>query len=309
MTLQLGVKSDPVEYRYTFDWLFALMRSLGLHYLQLGTFFEMYGLSDAYFLELRDLAKSYDVVIKSVFTTHRELGGFFTGNGHMERVARSNFERLIAIAGVLGAGYVGSNPGSVPRDRISLKNSGIRTYLKHMKELQHIAKACGLEALTMEPMSSSAEPPAYPLEIEQMCRELGEYHQGNQSSTVPVYLCGDIAHGIADRDRRVIHSNEELFEFCIPWMCEFHFKNTDAVFESTFGFSEPESKRGVVNLRQLDRIMTKHADDWPVSEVVGYLEMGGPKLGREYSDHLLEGQLRASIAGIREGITFGSKTR
>ncbi len=37
MTLHLGVKSDPIENRYTFEWLFDLMRGLGVHYLQMGS--------------------------------------------------------------------------------------------------------------------------------------------------------------------------------------------------------------------------------------------------------------------------------
>ena len=42
----------------------------------------------------------------------------------------------------------------------------------------------------------------------------------------------------------------------------------------------------------------RRAADWPVSEVVGYLEIGGPKLGRDYSDYRLEKQLGESLAAI-----------
>ena len=34
--------------------------------------------------------------------------------------------------------------------------------------------------------------------------------------------------------------------------------------------------------------------------MVGYLEIGGPKIGRDYSDIKLEGQLRTSLRAIKE---------
>jgi hypothetical protein len=59
-----------------------------------------------------------------------------------------------------------------------------------------------------------------------------------------------------------------LFEMEIPWMWEFHFKNTNAIFNTTFGFGPGE-------------------------------RLGGPKTGWEYSDRRLERLLRES----REEIT------
>jgi hypothetical protein len=47
-------------------------------------------------------------------------------------------------------------------------------------------------------------------------------------------------------------------------------------------------------------IARRRAAYWPVREVVGYLEIGGPKLGRDYSDYKLERQLEESIAHIME---------
>ena len=38
----------------------------------------------------------------------------------------------------------------------------------------------------------------------------------------------------------------------------------------------------------------------PLTEVVGYLKIGGPKLGRDYSDPRLEASLRASLRYLRE---------
>lgn len=298
MKFELGVKSDPIEYRYSFEWLFALMRERGVANLQLGSFFELYQLEDGWFVDLRATAASYGISIRSVFTAHRELGGFFSGDPAMERVARRNYERLIEAAALVGASYVGSNPGAVPRDRMSAKAGGIRRYLDFMKEMMAVARGLGLKALTIEPMSCGAEPPSAPEEIRSMLGELAAHHAREPGGTVPAYLCGDISHGLADSEKRVLHSNVELFELELPMMCEFHIKNTDPVFGSTFGFGEEERRRGIVDLAELARIVLGRSSDWPVPLVVGYLEIGGPKLGRDYSDHLLGDRLAESLEAI-----------
>ena len=135
MQLSLGMKSDPVEYRYSYDWLFDLLGRCQIPYLQLGSSFEFYTVDDAYFLELRELAERKGIRIKSCFTSHRELGGFLTNNPHLEKVARQNYERYIHVGSLLGADYVGSNPGAVYRDQMAYKPRGIECYLTHMKDL------------------------------------------------------------------------------------------------------------------------------------------------------------------------------
>lgn len=131
--------------------------------------------------------------IKSVFTAHRELGGFFVGDPRLEAAARRGFERLLQVGALLGADYIGSNPGA---------------------------------------------------------------------------------------GRRVVHSHENLLLAGLPLMCEFHFKNTDAIYGATFGFGPEEAARGVVDLARLKRLCDEQASRWPMTEVVGNLEIAGPKLGR-----------------------------
>jgi sugar phosphate isomerase/epimerase len=297
--IELGIKSDPIEYRYSFTWLFDLLEEAELKTIQLGSFFELYSLPDDYFLALRDEADRRGMRFKSVFTAHRELGGFFVNNPHMERVARRNFEQLINVAALIGADYCGSNPGAVYRDQAENKDKGIETYLRHMKELSALAKERGLKALTMEPMSCLAEPPTTPAEMDYMVGTLNAYHAANAATTVPTYLCGDISHGLADANRQVVYSNMALFEHGIPMMNEFHFKNTDALFNSTFGFSEAERARGIVDLAQVRGIVEQNLDRFPVRDVVGYLEIGGPKTGRDYSDPLLRNALLESLTAIK----------
>ena len=330
MRLGLGVKSDPIEYRFSFEWFFDLLQKCGITNVQLGTFTEIYFLPDQYFLDLRENAAKRGIRISSCFTSHRELGGFFTGNFHMEVVSRRNFERLIQIGALVGADYVGSNAGSVYREAPETKSLGIERYLLNVRELMVLAKQVGLKGLTLEPMSSIAEPPSLPEEIDYIMSELGDHHRRNRATTIPVYLCGDIAHGVADREGNVVHNNKDLFVHCIPYMSEFHFKNTDTVFNSTFGFV-PRSFReksfdpsfnegqaaagtsdrtdtrvdeippvGVVDLENLKLLIQKHDDLWPVEEVIGYLEIPGPKHGRDYSDYLLEVELRESLEALKE---------
>jgi ribulose-phosphate 3-epimerase len=177
-----------------------------------------------------------------------------------------------------------------------------------MRELVVIARRAGLKALTLEPMSSLYELPSTPEEIRGICEEFTAYHAAHPDDTVPLQLCGDISHGIADADGRVIHDNWSLFEMQIPWMREFHFKNTDAIFSSTFGFDPSERARGIVDLGRLKGLINANASRFPCGEVTGYLEIGGPKLGREYSDRHLERMLVESIQALTAIFDEGERT-
>ncbi|TFG64379.1 MAG: hypothetical protein E4H36_03195 [Spirochaetales bacterium] len=300
MKVHIGVKTDPVEYRYSYEWLFALMKSLSLTHVQLGSFFELYMLEDGYFRDLRKTADSFGVSIKSCFTSHRELGGFFTDNSYLEKAARSAYERLIHAASLLGADYAGSSPGFVYRDKPHLKARGIACYLSHMKELTMLAKEKGLKALTLEPMSCFAEPPSTPGELDYILGEAADWHNKNLNTSVPLLVCGDISHGYADSQKRVVHDNMDLFVHQIPHMAEFHFKNTDGIFNATFGFSPEEQKRGKVDLRELKNIIDVNETRFPAEDVAGYFETSGPKLGRDYSDRSLEAILVSSLTEIKK---------
>ena len=299
LKLELGVKTDPIEYRYTSEWLFRLMAEEGVRHLQLGTFFELYHLPDEYFLWLRKKASDFGIQITSLLTTHRELGGFFRGEPGWEDAARRNYRRLIEVGALLGARSVGSNPGTVPRDRIDTKQEGIAVYLRHMKELMAYAGPRGLSCLTIEPMSSLSEPPTLPDEIRYMAEELLAYHRDNPN-TSGIGLCVDVSHGYADRTGKAIWSNMQLLDASLPYLYEVHLKNTDGRFEQTFGFSQDERKNGIVQIEQVRDHLLANAARIPVAEVIGYLEINGPKTGRDYSDCRLEEQLRASLRYLEE---------
>lgn len=300
--LSLGIKSDPIVYRYTFDWLFDLMRNNHVEKLQLGSFFELYQLDDSYFIELRKRAEARGIEIGSCFTAHRELGGFMANDPRLAAIARRNYERLIEVASLLGSAYCGSNAGAVFRDKPETKPQGVALFLQNMKELMAFAAEQGIEGLTIEPMSCEAEPPSSSAEITSMMTELQNHHEAT-SSTVPVYLCGDISHGLADDQHRVVEDNKSLFLTGIPWMAEFHFKNTDSVYGSTFGFDPEERLRGIIDLEEVVQMVYENAHRFPVSSVVGYLELPGPKLGRDYSDHHLGVMLESSISAIQNAIS------
>ena len=297
MKIQLGIKSDPVEYRYSYEWLFRIMEQENIKSLQLGTFFEMYQLPDEWFIDLRRKAADYGVSITSTFTAHRELGGFFRDDGPgWVDVARKSFERYIDVAALLGASSVGSNPGAVMRDRMGTKAKGSETYLKHFRELQQRAGDLGIEWLAMEPMSCLAEPPTLP-------EEMKAYMDAVLPATDGVARAGyciDISHGYADAHKNVVWDPMDLLRAAVPYTNEIHLKNTDAIFSSTFGFGPAELKKGIIDVAAVRDLIRTEADAFPVDEMIGYLEIGGPKLGRDYSDCDLERNLRESLAHLKE---------
>jgi sugar phosphate isomerase/epimerase len=298
--VKIGIKTDPVNTRYSYDWLFDLLKEEGVEYVQLGAFFEMFHMDgdDSYFVKIREKAEKRGLKLKSMFSAYREFGGFFYDDPAMEKAADKMYRKYIHAASVLGLDYAGTNPGAVQRDHFQKKDKGTEVYLKYMKEYQHLAKEKGLKALTIEPMSCMAEPPTTPDEMEYYISTLNNYHKQNPGSTVPVWLCGDISHGLCDINKKEIYSNIDLLKAGIPMMSEFHFKNTDSLYNSTFGFSDDELKKGIINLEEIKNIC--EAGKWPVDEVVGYLEIMGPKIGRDYTDPFLGEALRTSLRAIKK---------
>jgi hypothetical protein len=300
MKLHIGVKSDPIEHRHGFDWLFGVMADFEIGMMQLGSFFAMYEVEDSWFTALRKRAEKKGVRIASFFTSHRELSGFMSGDPKLEAATRKSWERLIHVAALAGASSAGSSAGPVMRDRPESKEPGIACYLRHMKELTRAARRAGLSALTVEPMSSVYEWPSTAEEIRRLDRELTPFQDANRETAVPLYYCADISHGVADEHERVIADNWELFALEIPRMWEFHFKNTDGIFNSTFGFSPAERKKGIVDLRRLKELIDRNAARFPAAEITGYLELPGPKLGRDYTDNKMHRMLCESLEGLKE---------
>jgi sugar phosphate isomerase/epimerase len=301
LTLHVGVKTDPVEYRYSYEWLFRLMAEEGVHYAQLGSFFELYHLPDSYFVDLRELALGYGVHITSLFTTHRELGGILRDeHPAWEEVARRNYQRLIEVGALLGAQSVGSNMGALVRDQMSFKNKGMRRHRRHMKELLGYAHQRGVPCLTLEPMSCLAEPPTLPDEIQSVAEELLAHHRQHPDQTASFGYCVDIAHGYVDGDFNLVWNNHQLLEAALPYVREIHLKNTDRHFDSVFGFSPAEREKGIIQVEPIREYLVQNADVLPVEALIGYLELGGPKRGRDYSDTKLEDELRVSLRHLRE---------
>lgn len=300
--LDLGVKTDPVLYRYSYEWLFRLMKEEGVRYVQLGSSFEFYSLDKSWFIDLRKAAEAEGLQVRSVFTSHRELGGFFRIDRRFHDVARRMCERLLQIGSWVGADFVGWNPGAILRDELDRKEEGLDNFHRYLPALAAQAAELGLKGICLEPMSCLAEPPSTPDEIEMMMQR-AEFERPEGSSHV--YLCGDISHGVADEQMQVVHDNWELFRMQSPWMAEFHFKNTDKIFGSTFGFGEAEKARGIVDLWKFKALIKECTGTFPNSSLTGYLELPGPKLGRDYTDILLEGQLRESLRAIKAVFSEG----
>ena len=307
MTVHLGVKSDPIESRYSFDWLFGIMKDCGVDRLQYGSALVTLLADDEYFRGLRRRAERRGIRITSLFSAAREFGGFASGDPHLAAATRRLWERLIHAASLLGASYAGTNASITMRDRPESRGEGIGRFFSAAPELMAIARREGLAGVTTEPMSSVWEYPSTPDELRSLGRKLAEVHAEHPGTTVPFLYCGDITHGVADKDRKVVHDNWELFELEMPWMAEFHFKNTDSLFNATFGFGAQERDRGIIDLARLAGLIRDNAARFPVPEITGYLEIGGPKVGRDYTDCHLGRALEESLAALKEH--FGAAAR
>jgi|YNPNPStandDraft_1061719.scaffolds.fasta_scaffold11159_3 ribulose-phosphate 3-epimerase len=299
LTLQLGVKTDPVEYRFSYEWLFRLMAEEGVQHAQLGSFFEMTLLPDEFFVYLRKQAERYGVRISSVFTTHRELGGCLRSEPGWEDVTRRTFRRFLEIGALLGADTVGGNAGAVLRDQMYKKNEGMTRCLHFIKDMLSYAHHCGVPCVTIEPMSCLAEPPTLPEEIRAWGEELTAYHLAHPERTAAFGYCVDVAHGYADQNGRVVWDHMQLLEAALPYTRALHLKNTDHLYEATFGFTEEERERGIIQIEAVRDLVLSNANKVPTDTLVGYLEIGGPKLGRDYSDYKLERQLRESFRYLK----------
>ncbi|HSV31941.1 MAG TPA: TIM barrel protein [Atribacteraceae bacterium] len=297
--LHIGVKSDPIIYRYSYEWLFDLMAEEEIYHLQLGTFFELFSLPDGYFLRLKESAAQRGIVISSVFSAYRELGGFFSEDPDLRQVTIRNYRRLIEVAAVLGAASAGTSAGAVLRDRLSYREQGIRAYIEGMKDLLHYARDCGLSCLTSEPMSCYAEPPVSSREIRSLGEELVSYHRAHSSTTASYGYCSDVSHGWADRHEQIVEDNLTLFQASFPYLYEFHFKNTDKIYHKTFGFEPENLSHGIIDVRWIRKLLIEHRHVLPQETIVGYLEHPGPKLGRDYSDITLERSLRESLRHLK----------
>jgi len=299
LVLHLGVKTDPVEYRYSYEWLFRLMAEEGVRHAQLGSFFEMTLLPDEFFVQLRRQAEQHGVRISGVFGAHRDLGGCFRPEPGWEGVTRRTFRRFIEVGALLGADTVGGNAGAALRDQMHMKQAGMPLYLRHMHEMMAYAHERGVACLVTEPMSCLAEPPTLPDEVRELGDKLVAHHRAHSERTAAFGYCVDVAHGYADRDGTVVWDHTQLLRAALPYTRALHLKNTDRLFDCTFGFAPEERERGIVSVESVRDLVLANADAIPTDALVGYLEIGGPKLGRDYSDHKLERLLRESFRYLR----------
>ncbi len=294
LTIEVGLKTDAVTYRYSYSWLFALMERHGLRKAQLGTFFELYHLPNQWFVALREEAAAHNIAITSVFASHRELGGFFREEPGMHEAAYRNFARLIEVGGLVGASCVGGPPGTVLRDSMDSKNAGVQRYLTGMKRLLHHAWVHGVDTVTIAPMACMAEPPTMPEEIRHFADTLSEYHQ-NTPETAAIGICLNTAHGYADAEGISRVKPVQMIEAAAPWLAELHLQNTDDMYCSTFGFSDVDRVRGIIDLAAVRESLRRFEHKAPREHLMAYLAIDGPTLGRDYSDKLVEQELDASI--------------
>ncbi len=148
-------------------------------------------------------------------------------------------------------------------------------------------------------MSCYAEPPCSIQEVRWIGEELSRYHWENPETTACFGFCADVSHGWANEKQEIVEDPLEYFVATFPYLWEFHFKNTDAVFHETFGFEPENLSRGIVEVGKIRKIFEEKSSLLPQKRVIGYLEIPGPKLGRDYSDPLLGRMLRESLRHLK----------
>ncbi len=99
----------------------------------------------------------------------------------------------------------------------------------------------------------------------------------------------------------------QILDASLPYLRELHLKNTDARFEEVLGFSPAEREKGIVEIQQVRDHLLANAPRLPTAKLIGYLEITGPKTGRDYSDWKLEEQLRGSLRYLRETFTVAEE--
>lgn len=86
MTVRLGVKSDPIENRYSFDWLFGVMADFHVDRLQMGSSFPTFTADEGWFRRLRGTAEKKGIRISSVFTSTGRWGAGGAGTRPWRRL-------------------------------------------------------------------------------------------------------------------------------------------------------------------------------------------------------------------------------
>ncbi|MEI8343257.1 MAG: ribulose-phosphate 3-epimerase, partial [Verrucomicrobiota bacterium] len=129
---------------------------------------------------------------------------------------------------------------------------------------------------------------------------LSGYHDEIPETTASVGYCTDIAHGYLNEQGLHGFNPIQLFEATLPWLYEVHLKNTDDRYHSTFGFEPGNLAKGIIDVATFRDILLSRSAEIPVDEITGYLEIGGPKLGRDYTDCQLEEHLRLSLRHLKE---------
>ena len=159
-------------------------------------------------------------------------------------------------------------------------------------------------------MSSLYELPSTPEEVrEHRARSWATWHAAHAATTVPLQLCGDISHGVADADgtgrARQLEPLRDADPVDAGVSLQEHGRHLQLDVRLRPGGA---GSRASSTLHRLKGLIDANAGRFPCGEVTGYLEIGGPKLGREYSDRHLERMLVESLQALKAVFTEGERT-
>ena len=300
MTVHVGVKSDPIENRYSFDWLFGLMAEQHVGWLQLGSSFPFFHAEAEWFRDLSRRAERRGIRIESTYSSYREMTGFFAADPHLEAASRFAWERLIQVAVVggrlfrgielrLGAPRPPRREGARPR-AVLPPPEGALAHREGRRPLGavHRAHVVALRA-AIDPRGDGPGDPGN-----------GRVPRGRS----PPARCPSSSAPTSPTASRTATGGW----WSTTGACSRRASRTRASSTSrtpTTGSTGPSgsprrsARRGIVDLERFRALIDANADRFPVQELVGYLELPGPKTGRDYTDNLLGSALGESLAALK----------
>ena len=287
ITLELGVRIDPTEDLYSYEWILQLMQEEEIRCAQLASFFGLYQLTDASVLELKARAEHFGVSFTSISAVHRELCGLFRPEKEYQRIATGIFERLVDIGALLEANSVGINVPMVPRhgDTRQEQQDGFRVRLGRLKDLVHRAQERGIDTLTVEHTTLD----------QRIAEELDADGTCTQIEAATIRYSFDTRSMATDR----------MLTHVVPQLHELHLRNTDLNLLGTFGFSERDRTVGIVDIPKLRQLLVSQPGGPHQRWITGYAEVAGPKPGGSHLDKTIQRANRESLRYLRETFVAG----
>jgi len=309
-TIRFGVNLNFAKYVYGRKRaLEVVRRQLGLRHVEMvadndygGVFYTQ---SPEAFREyhygIADHAKAQGVKVDSVFTVYRDAGAIANGHPKIRESAYQIGLSLIEQAACYRAPSAGFSLFTMNKEEAedperyqSLFFDAMAIWMRWMAD----ARRLGVRELTVEMAGAYREGCSTIDETRATLELLGEHHEKNPDTTVPVRLAYDTGHGISQTESRDDRDRDfrAWLEAFPDQITEVHLKNTDADFLETGHFGP--NAGGIIDLAGF---LTALRDTVTTDSVLVVLEVPG-KRGREIGERQAIDQHVESIEAVRAAL-------